>query len=284
MARPRGPVRTQSLLFTIYGDYVYLSNPKTILWTGSLVRMLGELNYSEQAVRLALSRMCRKGWLSRTRKGIRSYYCLSDKGLQLMRDSEKRIFPRWKRDRRWDGQWNIVTYHLPEKKRGVRDALKKELSWLGYGPMNHGTWVSPYGAENELWNVVAQLKAEPYVQLFLAVHKGFGDDRQLVARCWNLEAINGRYQAFIEKYGPRCEIMKDKVAQGQASDGECFVERVLLSDEYRKFPFVDPDLPLELLPDNWLGQEAAWLFESYRDLLEEGAVSFFNAAVALGSD
>ncbi|TDA68260.1 MAG: phenylacetic acid degradation operon negative regulatory protein PaaX [Clostridia bacterium] len=282
MPRPKGLVRTQSILFTIYGDYVYLEDPASEIWTGTLVRLLSELGFSEQAVRLALSRMTRKGWLVRTRKGNRSYYRLSEKALGLMQESEKRIFPRWRRNRRWDGRWHIVTYHLPEKKRGIRDSLKKELSWLGYGSMNHGTWVSPYGAEEELKRAVRDLRAEPYVEIFTAVHEGFGNNRQLVSKCWNLEAIDERYQAFLEKYQPQYESTKKDLKAGSIPDSECFLERVLLSDEYRKFPFFDPDLPLELLPHGWKGEQAAILFEDYRDLLAAGAVRFFGEAVSLG--
>jgi len=44
-----------------------------------------------------------------------------------------------------------------------------------------------------------------------------------------------------------------------------FVERFHLIHEYRKLPFYDPDLPLELLPKNWLRPQAASLFNEYHD-------------------
>ena len=50
--------------------------------------------------------------------------------------------------------------------------------------------------------------------------------------------------------------------------------------EYRSSPYVDPNLPLELLPDGWLGQRAAQLFQQYRDLLSEKAEAFVDEVLA----
>jgi phenylacetic acid degradation operon negative regulatory protein len=38
------------------------------------------------------------------------------------------------------------------------------------------------------------------------------------------------------------------------------VARTRLTDEYRHFPFRDPDLPQELLPAGWMGQRAHYVF------------------------
>jgi phenylacetic acid degradation operon negative regulatory protein len=48
----------------------------------------------------------------------------------------------------------------------------------------------------------------------------------------------------------------------------------MLIHEYRSSPYVDPNLPLELLPDDWLGGRATQLFEQYHDLLAEGAETY----------
>ncbi|GAH63284.1 unnamed protein product, partial [marine sediment metagenome] len=50
-----------------------------------------------------------------------------------------------------------------------------------------------------------------------------------------------------------------------------------LIHEYRKLPFFDPDLPLELLPENWLRPQAAALFNEYHGLLTEKANEYFDS-------
>ncbi|GAC41225.1 transcriptional repressor [Paenibacillus popilliae ATCC 14706] len=59
-------------------------------------------------------------------------------------------------------------------------------------------------------------------------------------------------------------------------DGNCFVEKTKLVYQYRKFLFIDPDFPEELLPDIWLGKGADQLFQNYYDLMHPGASRFFE--------
>ena len=64
--------RSQDLVFTLYGGYIRHRGGEA--WTGSLIKLLGPLGVSEQAVRSTLSRMSRKGWLEGRRVGNKSYY------------------------------------------------------------------------------------------------------------------------------------------------------------------------------------------------------------------
>ena len=56
-----------------------------------------------------------------------------------------------------------------------------------------------------------------------------------------------------------------------------FAEKTRLVHEFRKFLFVDPGLPQELLPARWSGLEARGVFSAYYHLLAEGALRFFEA-------
>ena len=60
------------------------------------------------------------------------------------------------------------------------------------------------------------------------------------------------------------------------TDEECFIERAYLVHRYRKFLFIDPGLPKELLPERWSGNHAALLFNQYYQLLAEPANRFFE--------
>jgi phenylacetic acid degradation operon negative regulatory protein len=54
----------------------------------------------------------------------------------------------------------------------------------------------------------------------------------------------------------------------------------MLIHEYRSSPYVDPNLPLELLPDDWLGEKAADMFQQYHQLLVEDAEVFVGSVLA----
>lgn len=50
------------------------------IWVGSLTRLLGRFGMSEQAVRVAISRIASQGWLKARKVGNRSYYSLTPRG------------------------------------------------------------------------------------------------------------------------------------------------------------------------------------------------------------
>jgi phenylacetic acid degradation operon negative regulatory protein len=56
-----------------------------------------------------------------------------------------------------------------------------------------------------------------------------------------------------------------------------FHEKTRLVHEFRKFLFIDPGLPAEVLPARWAGTEARGLFSAAYFLLAEPALRFFEA-------
>jgi phenylacetic acid degradation operon negative regulatory protein len=268
---------SQDMVFTLYGDYLRHRGGKA--WTGSLIELLGLFGLSEQAVRSSLSRMSRKGWLRSTKSGRYSFYSQTPKLLALLEEGAQRIF-RPRQDP-WDGRWHLLTYSIPESRRHLRRKLRRRLSWLGFGALHQATWISPRDLRAEVEKVVDALQIRPCVEFFTAEHRGFANDEEIVARCWNLGQLNDYYATFIARYGPP---FRECQAQLEAGDGpepqECFVQRFMLIHDYRSSPYVDPNLPLELLPDDWLGEEATQLFQQFHDLLIEEAGAFVDSVLA----
>lgn len=268
---------SQDMIFTLYGDYIRHRGGEA--WTGSLIELLGLFGLSEQAVRSTLSRMSQKGWLESRKVGRRSLYSLTPKCLKLLEEGARRIFqPR--RDP-WDGRWHLLTYSIPESKRHLRRRLRRQLTWLGFGALHQATWISCRDLRNDVEQIVNDLQVRPYVEFFTAEHRGFANDEEIVARCWNLEQLNDYYAAFIARYSPPFQEHQARLATGDSLEArECFVQRFMLVHEYRFSPYVDPNLPLELLPDGWLGEQAAQLFQQYHDLLVEKAEAFVDSIFA----
>ncbi len=246
------------------------------MWVGTLIQIAAEFGLSEQAVRSSLSRMSRNGWLRVRRIGNRSFYSLTPKSKRLLEEGAERIFVR--RTGAWDGRWRVLTYSIPERRREVRDELRKQLTWMGFGPLSNGTWISPHQLEREVAALAERLAIRDLVEMFAATHLGFADDRALAQRCWDLGALNARYAAFVAQWQPRYEAHRQRLARGErVPDSQCFVERFLLLHEYRRFFFLDPELPAELLPAGWLGGAAAQLFQAYHALLAERANAYLDS-------
>lgn len=266
--------RPRAAMLTLYGDYVLRRGSE--IGIGSLVRLLGNFGLSEQAIRSAVSRMCRSGLLKAKRINRKSYYSLTSEGHTMLTAGAQRIFQR--KQFQWDGNWNMVTYSIPESIREARDRLRLELGWMGYGAISEATWISPYDLTSEVKNLLHRLNIDEYVHIFSARHQGNTDPKKIVARCWDLGKIHQKYADFLNEYRPKLEAHLKRLHAGVTiAPSECFVARFNLIHEYRKLPYFDPDLPSELLPDNWLRPEAAALFDEYHNLLTEKADEYFNS-------
>ncbi|MBC8275558.1 MAG: phenylacetic acid degradation operon negative regulatory protein PaaX, partial [Chloroflexi bacterium] len=160
--------RPRAAMLTLYGDYVLHRGGE--IGIGSLVKLLSNFGLSEQAIRSAVSRMCRSGLLKAKRTNRKSYYSLTSEGHSLLTEGAQRIFQRKKSH--WDGNWNIVTYSIPERMREARDRLRLELGWMGYGALGEATWISPYDRTREVKNLLQRLNIEEYVHIFSAQHQG----------------------------------------------------------------------------------------------------------------
>ncbi|MDR4926977.1 phenylacetic acid degradation operon negative regulatory protein PaaX [Peribacillus simplex] len=271
---------TQSMIFTIYGDYI--RNYGNKIWIGSLIRLLKEFGHNEQGVRVAVSRMVKQGWIQSEKLGNKSYYFLTDRGVQRMDEAANRIYKM--KPNEWDGKWRILMYTIPEDKRQLRDDLRKELLWSGFGSFSSGCWISPNDLEKQINRLIEKYDIKEYVDFFISDYKGPKENQSLVEKSWHLEEIENKYEEFIEKYSKQFIVHQSIINRGEMSDADCFVERTNLVHEYRKFLFIDPGLPKELLPSKWNGNHAALLFSQYYQVLAEPASRFFESVFQENND
>lgn len=258
-------IKPRSWLFDLFGDYVEFRDRE--LWTGSIIALAAEFGLTERAIRSALLRQQRDGWIQVRRSGARSYYGLTDAGRKLIDTGRERIMRGPDHD--WDGCWGVLTYTIPEAHRELRDRLRTELGWLGFGGLGSGLFVSPRDRREELAELARRHGLDHEMTVFRAEHVWPADNRALAARCWDLQGLNARYADFIQAFG-----RYRKVAD--LSDRDCLVVRFGLIDGYRRFPFLDPGLPHEMLPEDWLGFDAAALFRELHERLAPGANRYFD--------
>lgn len=266
-------LRTQDFLFTLYGDYLRSRGGE--VWVGSLIELMGCLDASPQAVRSTLSRMSRKGWLQTRQEGRNSYYSLTPKSVALLEEGRQKIFHPRKDP--WNGQWCILVYSIPEKQRQLRTRLRQRLVWMGFGLLNQATWISPRDMRQEAEAALDVLGIRPYAEIFQAGHLGFSSDREIVERCWNIDALNHCYSEFICRHEPLYQSLLEHPERRTSCDD--FTRRFMLVHEYRSFPYVDPNLPTELLPEYWLGGKAISLLQNYHGLLTDTAEVFVSAVL-----
>jgi phenylacetic acid degradation operon negative regulatory protein len=271
-AQARKVIRPQLMVFTLSADYV--QHHGGVINSRALVRIGNELGLSEAAVRSAVARMARTGWLTAGKGPTRATYALTPQMRTLVRDLTRRIVTR--RDGPWSGDWTILSYVLKNTPREVRDRFRQRLTWLGFGQLMPGTCIAPHDLQSELDELIRDLNVSGSVEFFYGQHLGLTETSELVRRCWNVGGINRYYDYFVERHEPLFEADSRRFAQGSPPpDNECFVHRFFLIHEYLRFFCLDPDLPSQLIPPNWAGGHAAELFGAYHQLLAEPATRFF---------
>ncbi len=268
------PLRPRSMLFTLYGDYAYPSG--RAIGLRAIVAMAARLGIGEVAVRSAIARLARQGWLHAEKHGRRALYGLTDAGRRLIDEGTQRIYRP--SSTKWTGSWCLLTYSIPESRRSLRDRMRRQLAWLGFGAMGGGAYASPRAVSDEAQDLLRTHGVEPFARIFRAELRGSpGSDVDLVRACWDLASIGRRYRAFETHYAPLFARDKRRLRAGQLPDADAFVVRFALTHDFRRFPFIDPDLPRELVPRGWPGFRARSLFERYHALLTDGAWRYFGS-------
>lgn len=257
-------MNARSTLFDVYGDHLRVRGGAAPI--AALLRLLAPLDIAAPAVRTAVSRMVRQGWLTPTRVGGAPGYALTARGRRRLDDAAARIYRTG--NPTWDGAWHLLVVTLPNG-RSARDRVRAGLAFLGYGALDDTTWVAPRPSGE----VDALLAAEgARAERFTATHDG--DSVALLARAWDLESLGRAYARFLDDAAP---LLGD-----DGTDVAAYVAKSQLLHEWRKFLFRDPGLPIALLPPDWPGLKAAAFFDEQTARLAPGAGRFVDAT--LGGD
>jgi phenylacetic acid degradation operon negative regulatory protein len=241
-------VNARSALFDLYGDHLRSRGARARV--AALVRLLQPLDVAAPAVRTAVSRMVKQGWLVPHRVDGAPGYALTPRAADRLEEAAARIYRTDGREP-WDHRWHVVVPVRPTD-RATRERLRNGLAYLGYAPVGDGTWI----AARPSAELDSLLSAESvHAERFRARHQG--DDAELVRRAWDLHAIGRSYQHWLAD----ARTLVESLPAG-APDEQVFGVRSRLVHEWRKFLFTDPGLPRELLPDSWPGDDAAAYFDA----------------------
>lgn len=265
---------SKSLIYDIYG--AYLRSLGGWVAIADLITLLGHLGVDEQAVRSSVSRMSRKGMLVRRRLEGQVGYQLSAEAESMLEEGDLAIFSGMKPAKLEDG-WVLVTFSVPENERGTRHRLRSQLTWLGYGILGSGIWIAPRRVMPRTVEVIRRLGLEAYVDIFAAEYEAFRPLPAMVARCWDLEGLAGMYEEFVAEHQSTLRHWKRR--GDKPDDLRAFVDYTTVLHDWRKMPFLDPGLPLDLLPRNWRGHTAAHLFNDIVERLEKPALRYVESVI-----
>lgn len=255
------PRSARSLLLTVLGELVLPS--RRPVWTSALLHVLAGLEVEEKSARQAIARTASDGWISSERDGRRVRWVLAPPGRRLLSEGAERIYSVGSRQTSWDGRWLVVMASVPETQRKLRHKLQTRLAWAGLGNPVGGMWVSPHPDRGEeVRRIIADLGLESSALSFVGPFGEIGSERSLVNRAWNLAQVADHYEQFLAMVAAE---------PPPAPGDETLCAQVRLVHEWRRFPFLDPQLPDTLLPSKWIGHRAKTVFDTKHEAWAVGA-------------
>lgn len=156
---------------------------------------------------------------------------------------------------KWDQMFRILSYEIPEKKRELRDKLRREVASWGLGPWHRSFWLTPHPIIPSLKELVSKKAEEQYIQAFES-KQAFGDTDILIEKVWGKSKLENTYRKLFKKWHEVLSKDQDKAKKMS-----------LVVNSYIDVLKSDPGLPVELVGEKWIGYEAINLFREIRNIL-----------------
>jgi len=271
----------QELVVTLFGLYARETGSLPV---ASLVALLADLGVENGAARSTVSRLKSKGVLERRADPGPASYSLSASVMDVFRADDARIFAP-ERSRPGD-PWALVVFSVPETERNRRYELRSELASLGFGFVAGGVAIAPSTVLDQAIGRLRERGLLGYIEYFTAQYGSvpFGAGRpdstrngeedalrERVRHWWDLEGLDAQYAEFIDDYAGELERWKarttDVARLDEAGHRDAFATYVPLLTRWRRFPYRDPNIPLELLPVGWKAPRAKALFLELHGML-----------------
>jgi phenylacetic acid degradation operon negative regulatory protein len=266
--------RLSPLILTVYALYARIED--NWLSVASLIRLMSDLGFDGPAVRSSISRLKRRGVLSSERHGAVAGYSLESATLEVLAEGDSRIFERARAGIE-DG-WLLVVFSVPESEREKRHELRTSLTRLGFGTAAPGVWIAPGNLAAETRRTLERRGLSAYVDIFGGHHFAFGELRSKVRAWWDLDELAGLYADFLRQYRP----VLDRVSTDGAKPLDAYQTYIPMLTQWRRLPYRDPGLPLQLLPPGWSGETARVLFDDLNRTL--GAPAREHAMTVIHSE
>jgi phenylacetic acid degradation operon negative regulatory protein len=239
--------RPQSLMLSFLG--IYLAGRDIAVSSGSVIELFGRVGVTEEAVRSTVSRMVKRGMLTRHKDGRRVYLGLTAHATAVLRDGAERIWRTGVVDRDWDGSWTLVGFSMPDSRRNERHDLRSRLVWAGFGLLQNGLWIA--AGTRDAAGIAAELGLTGDVTVFTARPASPTESVDLVRKAFDTEAIAARYNEFLGRWAvgsPLTELPDD------------FARQLILHTDWLQLVRQDPHLPAALLAPDWPAIRAEELF------------------------
>jgi len=122
----------------------------------ALPHVMGKRRYKVAfQTRSAIDRLIAKGEVKRNARGLLE---ITDAGSRTLALTRARTEAPARTKRRWDKQYRLVMFDIPQRRRSTRDRLRLLMRDFGFLRLQDSVWVSPYDCEDLIALVKAELR------------------------------------------------------------------------------------------------------------------------------
>ncbi|MFD9550598.1 PaaX family transcriptional regulator C-terminal domain-containing protein [Nocardia salmonicida] len=259
-------------IVSLYGLY----GPRDNNWlpVSAIIRLLGLLDVDAQSVRSSISRLKRREVVTPRRVNGVAGYALKEDRAQIMIQGDERIFGQYRAS--VDDGWILVGFSVPESERDRRHLLRSNLGQRGFGTVAPGLWIAPAHLRDETVAMLEDLQLEEYVEVFTGGYLGLGELQERARNWWDFDQLETVYQEFIDRNSG----LRARPGRRAGDFGEiAFARYVTIVTEWRRLPFADPGLPLEIVGKDWIGLRAQRLFTELRATYDQPARDYARSVI-----
>lgn len=271
--RPSGG-SAQALTVTLIADYT--ARTRAWLPSAAIVALLGEFDVTSGAARTSISRLARSGVLEGSRDGRYSSYRLTREAAIDLSNGGTAIAAVGTDAVSWDGFWTVVIFSMPEQESTRRRVLRELLRWNGYAPLYDGVWISPASMPSQLREEVAAAALGAVTVLRAQRVDLDADVERTPVQAWDLPSIAKEYDAFVDRWSP----LLPTISSGRVGGAAALRIRTEVVNIYRRFPVLDPMLPIVLMPPDWPRRRARKVFVAIYDGLLKPAQEHVRGVVS----
>jgi phenylacetic acid degradation operon negative regulatory protein len=259
--------------YFVYSAFSFFGNRRGGELPGAwFVRALGDAGRDVAVVRQTLYRMEREGELVARRAGRAKHYAPSSYAHAEIDAGTAKIFERPAPP--WDGEWTVVRVGLRTPAlANDRQRVVALLAVEGFAQLDANVFVHPRPAADRLREA---LPARARAEVLIVRGSLMGAEAQpgLVAR-WRIDELARRYRRAL-----RWLAELERWIDAHPGDREAFLARFAVVFEHLAVAWDDPDLPAQLLPDEWPGPEARRTAARLYERLLPGATRHADAILA----
>lgn len=123
--------------------------------------------FDDKNIYKTINKMEERGWVGLSQRDGKTCLEITKEGKtqHLIFDLENMVINK---PEKWDGQWRIVIFDIPEEHKEARDVLRSTLKKLGFYQWQKSVFILPYECEKEITYIKEVYEVPLYVKIIIA--------------------------------------------------------------------------------------------------------------------